>query len=31
LPVLVLVWLASRAQRSDGPATKANSQTPLPF
>jgi len=31
LPVLVLVWLASRAQRSDGPAPKANSQTPMPF
>jgi hypothetical protein len=27
----VLVWLASRAQRSDDPAPKANSQTPLPF
>ena len=31
LPVLVLVWLASRAQRSDDSAPKANSQTPLPF
>ena len=31
LPVLVLVWLASRAQRSDDPAPKANRQTPLPF
>jgi PAT family beta-lactamase induction signal transducer AmpG len=31
LPVLGLVWLASRAQRSDDPAPKANRQTPLPF
>ena len=31
LPVLVLVWLASRAQRRGGPTPNATGQTPLPF
>jgi PAT family beta-lactamase induction signal transducer AmpG len=31
LPVLVLVWLASRAQRSEDPAPNAPNNTPLPF